>query len=142
MMSEQSDVILTPNSYDDGFLERWLDRVLWGYPKLVDACPFSILAVVRKQKIEEREKSAKPIPAIHLETDTDAQEEQHPELPGGGNITRDPILPPSSPLEDQASTNEIVHPISMACTLTRLKIVQKRTPRNILRRAGPLYRFR
>ena len=52
-MSEQSDVILTPNSYDDGFLERWLDRVLWGYPKLVDACPFSVLADVRRKNLED-----------------------------------------------------------------------------------------
>ena len=64
MMSEQSDVILTPNSYDDDFLKRALDRHLWGYPKLVDAFPFSVLADVRRQKLEERETSASPLPAI------------------------------------------------------------------------------
>ena len=52
-MSEQSDVILTPNSHDDDFLKRALDRHLWGYPKLVDACPFSVLADVRRKNLED-----------------------------------------------------------------------------------------
>ena len=110
VMSEQSDVILTSNSHDDGFLERWLDRVLWGYPKLVDACPFSILAVVRKQKIEEREKSAPPLPAIHSESAPDASGGRFTEIPGGGDITRDPGLPHSPPHEDQVFTNEHMNP--------------------------------
>ena len=64
MMSEQSDVTLTPNSFGDDSLKWVLDRLLWGYPKLVDACPFSVLADVRRQKFEERETSASPLPAI------------------------------------------------------------------------------
>ena len=109
-MSEQSDVILTPNSSDDDFLKRWLDRHLWGYPKLVDACPFSVLADVRSKNLEEREKSAPPLPAIHSESAPDASGGRFTEIPGGGNITRDASLTHSPSHEDQAFTNENVNP--------------------------------
>ena len=109
-MSEQSDVILTPDSYNDDFLKRCLFRHLWGYPKLVDACPFSVLADVRRQKEEEREKTAPPLPAIHSESAPDVSGGRPTEIPGGGDITRDPSLPHSPPHEDQAFTNEDVNP--------------------------------
>ena len=105
MMSEQSDVILTPNSHDDDFLKRALDRHLWGYPKLVDACPFSVLADVRRKKLEERRKSAPPLPAIHSESAPDASGERPTEI-RGGDITQDPSLPYSPPYQDRAFTNE------------------------------------
>ena len=108
-MSEQSDVILTPNSYDDDFLKRWLDRHLWGYPKLVDACPFSVLADVRRKNLEEREKILGSLPAIHSESSPDASGGRPTEIPGVGDITRDPSLPHSPPHEDQAVTNENVN---------------------------------
>ena len=105
-MSEQSDVILTPDSYNDDFLKRCLFRHLWGYPKLVDACPFSVLTDVRKQKIQEREKSTRPLPANHSESASDASEGRPTEIPGVGDITRDPSLPHSPPHEYRAFTNE------------------------------------
>ena len=101
---------LTPNSYDDDFLKRWLDRHLWGYPKLVDACPFSVLADVRRQKLEERETSASPLPAIQLESAPDASGGRPTEIPGGGDITRDPGLPHSPPHEDRTLSDENVNP--------------------------------
>ena len=110
MISEQSDVILTPNSHDDDFLKRALDRHLWGYPKLVDACPFSVLADVRRQNLEERKKRTWPLPSIHSESAPDASGGRPTEIPGGGDITRDPSLPHSPPHEDQAFTNENVNP--------------------------------
>ena len=85
MTSEQSDVILTPSSYDDDFLKRRLDRRLWGYPKLVDACPFSVLADVRKQNSE----IARLLPTIHSESAPDASGGLPTEIPGGGDKTRD-----------------------------------------------------
>ena len=110
MMSEQSDDILTTNSIDDDFPKRVLGGILWGYPKLVDMCPLSILTDVRKQKIQEREKSTRPLPASHSESTSDASEGRPTEIPGGGDITQDSSLPHSSPHEDQASTNENVNP--------------------------------
>ena len=56
----------------------------------------------------EREKRAWSLPTIHLESATDVPEGQHPELPGGGDITQDPSLPPSL-RKDQVSANENVH---------------------------------
>ena len=111
-MSEQSDVILTPNSYayDNDFLKWYLGRLLWGYPKLVDACPFSALADVQRKNLEEREKSAPPLPAIHSESSPDASGGRSTEIPGGGDITRDPSLPHSPPHEDQVFTNEHMNP--------------------------------
>ena len=109
MMSEQGDVILTPCSYGDGELKPSLDGLLWGYPKLVDACPFSVLADVRKQKLEEWEEIDKPLPAIHSELATDAPGGKHTELPGGGDITRDPSLSHSPPHENRASMDEHAH---------------------------------
>ena len=108
VMSEQSDVILTPNSYsyDDDFLKRWLDRHLWGYPKLVDACPFSALADVRRKNLEEREKILGSLPAIHSESAPDASGGRPTEIPGGGDIAQDPNLPHSPSREDRAFTNE------------------------------------
>ena len=103
MMSEQSDVILTPNSYDDDFLKRWLDRHFWGYPKLVDTCPFSVLADVRRKNLEERMK-------IHSESAPDASGRRSTEIPGGGDITRDPGLPHSPPHEDRTLPNENLNP--------------------------------
>ena len=96
---------LTPNSYDDDFLKRWLDRHLWGYPKLVDACPFSVLADVRRKNLEEREKILGSLPAIYSESAPDASGGR----PGGGDIAQDPSLPHSPPHEDQAFTNENVN---------------------------------
>ena len=106
-MSEQSDVILTPNSYayDNDFLKRWLDRHLWGYPKLVDACPFSALADVRRKNLEEREKILGSLPSIHSESAPDASGGRPTEI-RGGDITQDPSLPYSPPHQDQAFTNE------------------------------------
>ena len=109
-MSEQSDVILTPNSYDNDFLKRWLDRHLWGYPKLVDACPLSVLADVRGKNLEEREKSAPPLPAIHSESAPDASGRRPTEILGGGDIPQGPSLPHSPSHGDQAFTNENVNP--------------------------------
>ena len=63
-MSEQSDIILTPSSYGDDLLKWELDRLLWGYPKLVDTCPFSVLADVRRKNLEEREKILGSLPAF------------------------------------------------------------------------------
>ena len=110
MMSEQSDVILTPNSFDDDFLKRCLFRHLWGYPKLVDACPFSVLADVRRKNLDEREKSAPPLPAIHSESAPEASGGRSTEIPGGGDITRDPGLPHSPPHEDRTLSNENLNP--------------------------------
>ena len=109
-MSEQSDVILTPNSYDDDFLKRWLDRHLWGYPKLVDACPFSVLADVRRKNLEEREKILGSLPAIHSKSAADASGGQRTEIPGGGDIARDWSLSHTPPYEDEAHANEDVNP--------------------------------
>ena len=109
-MSEQNDVILTPNRGNDDILKRVLDQLLWGYPKLVDACPFSVLADVRKQNIQEREKSTLPLPASHSESASDASGGRLTEVLGGGDITRDPGLPHSPPHEDQVFTNENVNP--------------------------------
>ena len=74
-----------------------LVRVLWGYPKLVDACPFSVLADVRKKNMEEQET-------------TDGPEGRHPELPGGGDTTRYPSPPYSPSRENQASMESDAHP--------------------------------
>ena len=109
-MSEQSDVILTPNRYRDEDLKQALDRILWGYPKLVDACPFFVLADVRRKNLEEREKSAPPLPAIHSESAPDASGERSTEIPGGGDITRGPGLPHSPPHEDRTLSTENVNP--------------------------------
>ena len=106
MMSEQSDVILTPSSYGDDVLKWWLDRHLWGYPKLVDACPFSVLADVQKQNSE----IARPLPTIHSESAPDASGGRSIEIPGGGDITRDPGLPHSPPHEDRTLSTENVNP--------------------------------
>ena len=108
-MSEQSGVILTPNSVNDDFLKRALDRHLWGYPKLVDACPFSVLADVRRKNLEEREKILGSLPAIHSESAPDAPGGRPTEIPGGGDIAQDPSLPHSPSHEDQAFTNENVN---------------------------------
>ena len=108
-MSEQSDVILTPDSYIDGYFELWLGRHLWGYPKLVDACPFSVLADVRRKNLEERKKRTWPLPFIHSESAPDASGGRPTEL-RGGDITQDPSLPYSPPHQDQAFTNENVNP--------------------------------
>ena len=108
-INEQSDVILTPNSIDDDSLKRWLDRRLWGYPKLVDACPFSVLADVRRQKEEERKKSAQPLPTIHSESAPDASGGRPTEI-RGGDITQDPSLPYSPPHEDRTLSTENVNP--------------------------------
>ena len=111
-MSEQSDVILTPNSYmyDNDFLKWELDRHLWGYPKLVDACPFSVLADVRRKNLEEREKILGSLPAIHSESSPDASGGRPTKMPGGGDIIRDPSLTHSLSHEDRAFTNENVNP--------------------------------
>ena len=109
-MSEQSDVILTPNSHDDDFLKRALDRHLWGYPKLVDACPFSVLADVRRKNLEERQKRTWPLPSIHSESAPDASGGRPTKIPGGGDIIRDPSLTHSPSHEDRALTNENVNP--------------------------------
>ena len=109
-MSEQSDIILTPNSFNDDYLKWVLDRHLWGYPKLVDACPFSVLADVRRKNLEEREKRLRPPPAIRLESALDASGGRSPEIPGGGGITRDPGLPHSPPHEDRTLPNENLNP--------------------------------
>ena len=110
MMSEQSDVILTPDSYIDGYFELWLGRHLWGYPKLVDACLFSILADVRRKNLEERGKSAPPLPAIHSESAPDASGGRPTEIPGGEDIPQEPSLTHSPSHEDQAFTNENADP--------------------------------
>ena len=109
-MSEQSDVILTPNSDDDDFLKWWLDRHLWGYPKLVDACPFSVLSDVRRKNLKERMKILGSLPAIHSETAPDASGGRSTEIPGGGDITRDLGLPHSPPHEDRTLPNENLNP--------------------------------
>ena len=99
-MSEQSDVILTPNSFNDDYLKWVLDRHLWGYPKLADACPVSILAK------EDRMKSAQLLPTVHSEAASDASGGR----PGGGDIAQDPNLSHSPSREDRAFTNEDVNP--------------------------------
>ena len=109
-MSEQSDVILIPNRFDDGLIKRALDRHLWGYPKLVDACPFSVLADVRRKNLEERKKRTWPLPSIHSESAPDASGGRPTEIPGGGDIAQDPSLPHSPSHEDRAFTNENVNP--------------------------------
>ena len=109
-MSEQSDVILTPNSYDDDFLKRALDRLLWGYPKLVDGCPFSVLADVRRKNLEERNKSAPPLPTIHSESAPDASGGRPTEILGGGDIPQELSLPHSPPHEDRTLSTENVNP--------------------------------
>ena len=68
------------------------------------------MADVRRQNLGKREKRAWSLPTIHLESATDVPEGQHPELPGGGDITQDPSLPHSPSHEDQAFTNENVNP--------------------------------
>ena len=109
-MSEQSDVILTPNRYRDEDLKQALDQILWGYPKLVDACPLSVLADVRLQNLEKRRKRTRPLPAIHSESAPDASGGRSTEIPGGGDITRDPGLPHSPPHEDRTLSDENVNP--------------------------------
>ena len=109
-MSEQSDVILTPDSYNDDFLKRCLFRHLWGYPKLVDACPFSVLADVRRKNLEEREKILRSLPAIHSESSPDVSGGRPTKIPGGGDITRLPSLPHSPPHEDRTLSDENVNP--------------------------------
>ena len=47
------DVILTSNSFNDGWLKRKLGRLLWGYPHLVDIV-FSGYADVRRRNIGQR----------------------------------------------------------------------------------------
>ena len=110
VMSGQSDAILTPNSDDDDFLKRWFDRRLWGYPKLVDACLFSVLADVRRKNLKERMKILGSLPAIHSESAPDASGGRSTEIPGGGDIAQDPSLPHSPSHEDQAFTNENADP--------------------------------
>ena len=109
-MSEQSDVILTPNRFNDNSLKLWLDRHLWGYPKLVDACLFSVLADERRKNLEEREERTWSLPSIHSDSASDASRGQRTEIPGGGDIPQGPSLPHSPPHEDQAFTNENVNP--------------------------------
>ena len=109
-MSEQSDIILTPDRGNDDSLKWCLDRHLWGFPKLVDACPFSALADVRRKNLEEREKILGSLPAIHSESAPDASGGRSTEIPGGGDIAQDPSLPHSLSHEDQAFTNENVNP--------------------------------
>ena len=104
-MSEQSDIILTPDRGNDDSLKCCLDRHLWGFPKLVDACPFSALADVRRKNLEEREKILGSLPAIHSESSPDASGGRPTEI-RGGDITQDPSLPYSPPHQDQAFTNE------------------------------------
>ena len=103
---------LTPISIDDFLLKRALGGILWGYPKLVDACPFSVLADVRRQILEERKKSAPPLPAIHSESASDASGGRPTEIPGGGDKAQGPSLPHSASHEDQAFTNVNVNPDS------------------------------
>ena len=50
------------------------------------------------------------LPAIHSESAPDASGGRPTEIPGGGDITRDPSLPHSPPHEDLAFTNEDVNP--------------------------------
>ena len=109
-MSEHSGVILTPNSYDNDSLKWYLGQRLWGYPKLVDACPFSVLADVRGKNLEEREKILGSLPAIHSESAPDASGGRPTEIPGGGDIAQDPNLLHSPSREDRAFTNEDVNP--------------------------------
>ena len=108
--SEQSDVILTQNSFKDEDVKRWLNRHLWGYPKLVDTCPFSVLADVRRQNLEERKERTWPLPSIHSESAPDASGGRPTKMPGGGDIIRDPSLTHSPSHEDRAFTNENVNP--------------------------------
>ena len=110
MMNEQSDVILTPNSINDDLLRRALDGRLWGYPKLVDACPFSVLADVRRKNLEERKKLVGLYQAILSESSPDASGRRPTKMPGGGDIIRDPSLTHSPSHEDRAFTNENVNP--------------------------------
>ena len=111
MMSEQSDIILTPDRGNDDSLKCCLDRHLWGFPKLVDACPFSALADVRRKNLEEREKIFGSLLAIHSESAPDASGGRSTEIPGGGDITRDPGLPHSPPPhEDRTLSDENVNP--------------------------------
>ena len=91
-MSVQSDVILTPNSFDDDFLKRWLNRHLWGYPKLVGECPFSVLTDVRQQNLEAIRETIWQPQTIHSESARDASEGRPTEIPDGGDITQDPEL--------------------------------------------------
>ena len=109
MMSEQSDVTLTPNSFGDDSLKWVLDRHLWGYPKLVDACPFSVLADERRKK-EERKKRTWSLPSIHSDSASDASRGQRTEILGGGDITRDWSLSHTPPYDDEARANEDVNP--------------------------------
>ena len=60
--------------------------------------------------MEEREKSVRPLPTLQSESATDASERQHPELPGGGDITQHPIQPPTPSRANQVSTVEDLHP--------------------------------
>ena len=110
MMSEQSDIILTPDRGNDDSLKCCLDRHLWGFPKLVDACPFSALADVRRKNLEEREKILGSLPAIHSESSPDASGGRPTKMQGGGDIIRDPSLTHSPSHEDRAFTNENVNP--------------------------------
>ena len=91
-------------------VKRWLNRHFWGYPKLVDTCPFSVLADVRRQNLEERKKRNCPLPSIHSESAPDASGGRPTEIPGGGDIAQDPSLPHSPPHEDQTFTNDTVNP--------------------------------
>ena len=50
------DVILTSNSFDDDWLKVQLDRLLWGYPHLVDIV-FSEYSEGRRRNIEQRRTS-------------------------------------------------------------------------------------
>ena len=109
-MSEQSDIILTPDRGNDDSLKCCLDRHLWGFPKLVDACPFSALADVRRKNLEEREKIFGSLLPLYSESAPDASGGRSTEIPGRGDITRDTGLPHSPPHEDRTLSNENVNP--------------------------------
>ena len=73
----QSDNILTLVSYDDDWLKKVLVRLLWGYPKLVDSLPFSVLANARRQILQARNhlhSAQHPADAHHTDPDTNRME--------------------------------------------------------------------
>ena len=104
-MDGQSDVILTPNSSGQKWLEWALARYLWGYPKLVKACPSSALLQIREKNLKEQKKKERETNVLGLATD--ASEGRHPELPG---TTRSQSRSPAPSRGDQVSTDENMHP--------------------------------
>ena len=60
--------------------------------------------------MEEREKILGSLPAIQSESAPDASGGRPTEIPGGGDITRDPGLPHSPPHEDRTLSDENVNP--------------------------------